>query len=205
MAIPQPALAAPSMPSMPALDSWPVAVTKDHPPAIPTTQAPAAAPASAGAFLTAWRKASFPSKAIAILLAPALVGALFTVRGSLHRSGEPRGGDVEAASVATATAAVSPSVVQSSAAQPALLPRAERPVASAAPTVSGVVEAPKGGVAAVRDTRSAERRALDAAASGQDAMAAEQYEALAVAHPESAPFREAARILRERAAGRRDL
>ncbi|HSO38461.1 MAG TPA: hypothetical protein VLT33_38290, partial [Labilithrix sp.] len=56
----------------------------------------------------------------------------------------------------------------------------------------------------LRDTRSAERRALDTAASGLDRSATEQYEALAAAHPDNLAFREAARILRERGAnGRR--
>jgi hypothetical protein len=61
------------------------------------------------------------------------------------------------------------------------------------------------GASAIRDTRSAERRALDAAASGQDALAADEYEALARAQPDRPAFREAARVLRERAFARRDL
>lgn len=50
----------------------------------------------------------------------------------------------------------------------------------------------------LRDTRTPERRALDTCASGRDAEAAEQYEALALAQPEKLAFREAARILRAR-------
>jgi hypothetical protein len=62
----------------------------------------------------------------------------------------------------------------------------------------------KAGAPALRDARTAERRALDTAASGQEAAAAEQYDALAAAHPETVAFREAARILRGRVANRHD-
>ena len=48
----------------------------------------------------------------------------------------------------------------------------------------------------MHDTRNAERRARDTAASGQDASAAEQYAALAAAYPDDVAFGEAARILR---------
>lgn len=53
--------------------------------------------------------------------------------------------------------------------------------------------------ATLSDARTPQRRALDAAASGAYASAAEQYDALSSAHPEDLAFREAARILHQRA------
>lgn len=145
----------------------------------------------------AWLSASLPRKAIAVLMAPAVLGALFVMRTGTHIS--PRSSDAGRAEPVAAKPMVaqSPGPPKSVAApQPAATP--------SAPTPSSPIEAPKAGVAAVRDTRSAERRALDAAASGQDAAAAEQYAALSQANPESVPFREAARILAERAASRQN-
>lgn len=211
MAIPQPAASpspSPSLHSMTAFDAAVLAVSGESPRAMPTTHAPVAplVVAGPGALVSAWRLASFPSKAIAVLLAPALVAALFVVRVKAHEGPAPSHGEAPVSAVVVASPSAGPSLAQSGAPLPASAPMARaEPSASASPTAFGAIEAPRGGVAAVRDTRSAERRALDTAASGHDALAAEQYEALAVAHPESGPFREAARILRERAAGRRDL
>ena len=207
MAIPQPA-PSPSLHSMTAFDAAALAVSGESPRAMPTTHAPVAPAVAAGpgALLCAWRQASFPSKAIAVLLAPALVAALFAVRVSWHGAPAPSHGGAPASAGIVASPSAEPSLAQSGVPLAASAPMARaEPSASASPAAAGAVEAPRGGVAGVRDTRSAERRALDTVASGHDALAAEQYEALAVAHPESAPFREAARILRERAAGRRDL
>jgi hypothetical protein len=137
-----------------------------------------------------------PKKAIAILIAPALVGALFTMRP------EPV---ATARSAAPTTAAMIVAAPQASTTQAAVAPSAPLPrVALAAPGASSdaakatATDPAQAGAPGLRDTRTAERRALDTAASGQDSSAAEQYEALAATHPENVAFREAARILRER-------
>jgi hypothetical protein len=154
------------------------------------------------ALAAGWRQASVPKKAIAILIVPALLGALLMMRSAPNARAHAHAGADRTSAVAVA--APSATVTTASTTTVAV-------VASAAPvpsTISTAVEAPaspvKAGAPALRDARTAERRALDAAASGQDAAAAEQYDALAAAHPETVAFREAARILRGRVANRHD-
>ncbi|MDB4937209.1 MAG: Cell division protein FtsK [Labilithrix sp.] len=149
-----------------------------------------------------WRQASFPKKAIAVLMMPALLGALLMTRSAPAARAHAPGGAGRTSAVAVA--APSATVTTASTTTVAV-------GASAAPvpsTISTAVESPaspvKAGAPALRDARTAERRALDAAASGQDAAAAEQYDALAAAHPETVAFREAARILRGRVMVRHD-
>jgi hypothetical protein len=138
-----------------------------------------------------WTEASLPKKAIALLMIPALAGALLMSRS------------------APAARAVAPASADRTSAVAAAPPSATvTPTPTPTPTVSTAVVAPggpvKAGAPALRDARTAERRALDTAASGQEAAAAEQYDALAAAHPETVAFREAARILRGRVANRHD-
>jgi hypothetical protein len=202
------------MPAAPAYSTpFAVAISRPSSPTIaipqppPLPQAPAEGPSDTSVdpprapfvversgLVGAWLSASLPRKAIAVLMAPAVLAAVLTMRPGSHAS--PRSSDAgRAEPVPTKPLVAQPASAQAVGSSAPALPSAPSPV----------VEAPRAASAAVRDTRSAERRALDAAASGQDAAAAEQYAALSQANPESIPFREAARILRERAASRRDL
>jgi hypothetical protein len=163
-----------------------------------------------GELAMGWRQASLPKKAIAILMLPALLGALLTLRpassarassavasasstaGASQTSAPRASGSAPAAS---ASAAVAPAAVASAAV-------ASAGGASVAATAEAVPS--KATPAGLRETRSAERRALDTVASGLDASAAEQYAALAAAHPDNLAYSEASRILRARAATRHD-
>jgi hypothetical protein len=182
-----------------------------------------------GELAMGWKQASLPKKAIAILMLPALLGALLTLRPAAS---------ARAASGVVASASASDGALESAPAQPSASahaaspgsvspsattgPAASAPAASAAlarapsapgATASAAATAPaapaeampsKATAAGLRETRSAERRALDTVASGLDASAAEQYAALAAAHPDNLAFSEASRILRARAATRHD-
>jgi hypothetical protein len=134
-----------------------------------------------------WKQASFAKRAIAILMVPALIGALFTMRPISRARAESE--------VVSAPAATDAKTIPSPTVRPVTIASAT-PVAGATATAAR----PKAEPAGFRDTRTAERRALDTVASGLDTSAAEQYEVLAGAHPDNLAFREGARILRERAA-----
>ena len=159
---------------------------------------PVTAPALWGRALEAWRRASGPRRALAVLLGPAVIGALLTLRSTPAAPGAAPGAE---------------SAVVRDAVGPAGSPIAAAPVAIAPVTIAGgtvkaaagaAVPSPgdrsKATAVGLHETRTPERRALDTVASGLDGAAADQYEALAAAHPESIAFREAARILRERGA-----
>ena len=143
-----------------------------------------------------WKELSLPKKAIALLLLPALIGVIF-----MRRPQEMATAESEPSHAVTAPA---PVVAKAPAVEPAPTPIASaarvEPQPAVPPASAAASARPKASPAGLYDTRTAERRALDTAASGLDTSAAEQYEALAVAHPDSVAFREAARILRERAA-----
>jgi hypothetical protein len=172
-----------------------------------------------GELAMGWRQASLPKKAIAILMLPALLGALLTLRPAPS----PRASSGVVASASATEGASQTSAPRAFASAPAALasaPVASAPVASApsaaAPAASAAIpstatasaaatpEPSKATPPGLRETRSAERRALDTVASGLDASAAEQYAALAAAHPDNVAFSEASRILRARAATRHD-
>jgi hypothetical protein len=149
----------------------------------------------ATALKTGWTQTSAPRKAIAILMAPLALAIVVMV--SRHPSAQARRAPDPAATVVVAapqsTVAARTAVVAPSPSAPAAAPvrsSAAAAVPASAPTTS------------MKDARSAERRALDAATSGQEASAAQQYAALAIAHPDNVAFSEAARIMRERAATR---
>ncbi|MBS2011786.1 MAG: hypothetical protein JST00_02635 [Deltaproteobacteria bacterium] len=141
-----------------------------------------------------WDAATLARKASLVLVLPALVGAL-TSLGAASASSHVR------APVAPKAAPASPMI-------PSGVPKPVDPVPEAvpvplpAPVSTPARTTPKPAVHALRDTRTEERRAVDAAAAGADAEAAERYEALAAAHPDNVAFREAARILRSRASAR---
>jgi hypothetical protein len=182
--------------TMDSFEAGALAVSCEHTSDTRDPEPTAAGRSRVSALKAGWAQASLPKKAIAILIAPALVGALFTMRP------EPV---ATARSAAPTTAAVIVAAPQASTTQAAVAPSAPLPrVALAAPGASSdaakatATDPAQAGAPGLRDTRTAERRALDTAASGQDSSAAEQYEALAATHPENVAFREAARILRER-------
>ena len=146
-----------------------------------------------------WKRASIAKRAIAILMVPALIGALFTMRPTSQARAES---EVVSAPAATdAKVAATPQATASPTVRPVAIASAI-PIASATPVAGATATAPraKADTAGLRDTWTAERKALDTVASGLDTSAAEQYEVLAGAHPDNLAFREAARILRERAA-----
>ncbi|MBX3186204.1 MAG: hypothetical protein KF819_04280 [Labilithrix sp.] len=130
-----------------------------------------------------WRQASVAKKAIAVLIGVLLVVAL----SQLRSASTPQG------AIARSSDAI---VVQGDAGG----------LQTSAPAEARQAASPRQGSGAPpsRELRDAERRALDTAASGLDSAAAEQYEALALAHPENIAFREAARILRGRAPTHRE-
>lgn len=160
-------------------------------------------PMEVSAFTRVWRQALAPKKAIAMLMMPALLGVVLMARSAPSARAHALG----AAETTSAVAVAAPSATVKATRTPAV-------GASAAPVVLARTAGTTGGESAadlvpaaaqaLRDSRTAERRALDTAASGQDAAAAEQYQALAAAHPETVAFREAARILRGRVANRHD-
>lgn len=151
--------------------------------------APIAAPGAWRRVVDAWQRASRPKRALAILLMPALISALLTLRTTPALPHPAPSPDVAVAREPVAPEAPPPTAV---------VPPAAAPAAVGTHTAASG-ERPQVAVG-LHETRTPERRALDTVASGLDDAAAVQYEALAKAHPESVAFREAARILRERGA-----
>lgn len=143
-----------------------------------------------------WQQASLVRKASLVLVVPALLCALATV-GASSRSAQARAPLAPAAETPVPAATAMPAATATHAPTAAT-------ARSAAPAPSSPSTTPKPGTAALRDTRTAERKALDAAIAGADAEAAEQYAELAAAHPDNVAFREAARILRARASAPRE-
>jgi hypothetical protein len=129
-----------------------------------------------GGVVHAWSGASLPKRAIALIMIPTVIVAVFTMRPT----GAARGSSRQAPAITKV--AVPPAATATSSGMPT-------------PRAPPVPPAPAAGL---HDTRTAERRALDTATAG-DGSATEQYEALAAAHPENVAFREAVRILRARA------
>ena len=153
--------------------------------------------------LAEWKAASTPKKIIAGLLAPTLLAVLAVAQPA------PRPAPVHASTTTVTNAASSASVAAAPpalplpAAVPAPLPAAlpsASAVAATTPSKPAAKQASKGDAPA-REVRTPERRALDAAASGDAVAAAEQYETLAQWHPDNVAYREAARIFRARAGG----
>jgi len=141
---------------------------------------------------------SGPRKASAVMMVPTLVLGIFVLRGGRQASIEDGQTTPTSRTTATSASASVPTAAPSASMAPAIttaapsaIPSSPRPRPSTAPTTAAVSKP-------LSDGRTAERRALDTAASGSYASAAEQYEALAGAHPENAAFRQAARILRQR-------
>lgn len=153
-----------------------------------------------------WKQASMPKKAIALLMLPALIGALFTMRSATPASNvsvEQTNRTTPAPVVAPHYASESPTLPSASAARAETKPAVDSPSAKASSDAAPGVQ-PRPNAATARDTRTAERRALDSAATGHDSAAADQYAALAASRPDVLAFSEAARILRARADARHD-
>lgn len=172
-------------PNSVSIEARALAVSGEHTSETREPEPTAAGRRRVSALKAGWAQASFPKKAIAVLIAPALLVALMTMRP------EPV---TAAPSPAPATAAVLVATRASTTTTTGAV------ATKAIATEPATAEPAKAGAPGLRETRTAERRALDTAASGQDASAAEQYDTLAAAHPENVAFREAARILRERGA-----
>ncbi len=136
----------------------------------------------------AWRRASPPKRALSILLGPAVVCALLTLRPAYAVPNAAP--DAEIAAPHQALVPNAPVVTPAAAAR--------KPPSAQGADVTPTGSQPKTSPVGLHETRTPERRALDTVASGLDDAAAAQYEALARAHPENVAFREAARILRER-------
>jgi hypothetical protein len=186
-----------------------VATPRAHAPATSTASVAEQKLAELG---MAWRRASLPKRAAALLMVPALLGALLTMRPAAAPEANARAGAAEAEAASAATGATPQAV---SAVQLPTSPSARVATGTAASAATSVLagsasaeakaaEQPKAAAAGLRDTRSAERRALDTVASGLDGAAADQYAALAASQPDNLAFGEAARILRARAANRHD-
>ncbi len=139
--------------------------------------------------VSSWERTSLPKRAIAILLLAALlavtllVGPLAARASGATKTHPPSDSSAPAAPPARQTAVTGFVPVQAPLPARLTIPQESRVIAVPAATEG-------------RDKPGAERRALDAAASGLDASAATQYEVLAAAHPENAAFCQAARILR---------
>lgn len=172
-------------------------VTSTAPPV--SSRVPSAAPEAVprgkvGELAHGWKQASLAKRAIVVLMLPALICALFAMRRPARVSAEPAVAVASAVAVESAAAVAVPSA--RAAASPSV---GAAPIASAAPITSAApIARSKADAAGIRDTRTAERRALDTVASGLDASAVEQYEVLAREHPDNLAFLEAARILRQR-------
>jgi hypothetical protein len=158
----------------------------------------------------AWQEASTVQKIIVVLL-PFAIAAAYQME--FH---PPRGPRASSAPTGQVGAAGSPATVTSTASTardvdaPASLTtdapaslvtaapastapsRPARAVAAAPAKVGGSSSKPQG-------VRTAERAALDAVAAGAYADAARDYDALAAAHPEDTSFKDAARILHDKA------
>ena len=227
MAIPEPHGAAartgeqtfaPAPPSMDSIGAGALAVSGEHAsnprPNAGTTESTVVRRKNDSGLQAGWRQASFPKKAIALLMMPALLGALLLTRSAPAARAHAAAATDRTPAVAVAVAVAAPSATvtatttstsTSTTTSTIALAGSAAPVPSTTSTgVGSPASSAKADAPALRDARTAERRALDAAASGQDAAAAEQYDALAAAHPETVAFREAARILRGRAANRHD-
>jgi len=154
-----------------------------------------------GELVQGWKQASMPKRAIALLMIPALIAAALTVRPAANVAGRSA---VTAPAGIVATPQAAPPAVASSAAVQRAAAAAGMTAVTAAGAGAAPSEHPKRAASGLLETRTAERRALDAAASGQEPSAIEQYEALAAAQPDKLAFREAARILRARSATQHD-
>ncbi len=153
-----------------------------------------------GRVLEAWQQASGPRRLLAVLLAPAVIGGLLTLRSAPAPSHPSPGADTAVTRDAVGPEGSSPAATPVAAAPVTATPDpATKGVAAPTPAQATPPDRPKSAVG-LHETRTAERRALDTVASGLDSAAADQYEALAAAHPENVAFREAARILRARGA-----
>lgn len=171
---------------------------------------PSAPPSSNGepsARKGAWREASTVQKIIVVLM-PFAIAAAYSMefhppRGQRAASGtKPQ---IAAASPAPATVtSLAPSTVRDS---EAVVDAPASPVKDAPATASSRPVRPlaaalaKTGAASSKSqgVRTPQRAALDAVAAGAYADAAREYEALAAAHPEDTSFKDAARILHDKA------
>lgn len=159
---------------------------------------PAAAPGPWGRVLEAWQRASRPQRALAILMGPAVIGALLSLRSApVVQQAAPSADLDDVAVVAPEAAPIAAAPIP---AARGAVATSKAPAGAAGAAAATAAERPKTAAVGLHETRTPERRALDTVASGLDSAAADQYEALAAAHPESVAFREAARILRERGA-----
>ncbi|MBX3199846.1 MAG: hypothetical protein KF894_17045 [Labilithrix sp.] len=156
----------------------------------------------------AWRASSTPKKAMLVLLGPALLAAAFSFGGpasakaSSSRPGSSSSAASSASAAAPSNAAPTPApsnaapTPAASSAGPTPAPSSAGPSSTAAPAPAKASAAPAKGAPA----KTAERRAIDAVASGAGEAAALEYDALAKENPDNPAFAEAARILRARAA-----
>ncbi|MBN9159690.1 MAG: hypothetical protein BGO98_27315 [Myxococcales bacterium 68-20] len=179
----------------------------------------------AGSFVRAWHSSSQPRKAIVVLLGPALLAAVLSLRGSAAPAHAPSMPPVASSATAQVSAAPAPSASEAnadaartrgtttsgnaSAASSRLAPEpsaverdppaaaAESPAAVTEPQPPGEVGPRSASSSKAAQRKTAERRALDAVAAG--AGDAELYDALAKENADNPAFSEAARILRARA------
>jgi hypothetical protein len=159
----------------------------------PSTPDPPGAPAS-----RSWQEASIPKK-ITLALMPFAIAASYYLLFHV-----PARAPATRPAASTGAGPVVTPASAHAATQDALVPReigeVAPPSASSsiqpAPAVPGKGTSPRSKVAA----RTAERAALDAVAAGDFRTAADDYAGLAAAHPEDTSFKDAARILNEKAA-----
>jgi len=149
--------------------------------------------------LKAWREASFPQKAILVLLPPAFI-AMFSLMGGQpeQTSGTAPSASAASAKSVAAQASGPPSAVSAKPRSPV----APSAVASATPS-STAPAAPraKAQKAGSHAGKSQERLAVDAVMEGNYAEAMKKYQALAAAHPDQPVFKKAVQILEAKIAG----
>jgi len=150
-----------------------------------------------------WNSASTVKKASVVLLLPTLILMLIASRAPASAPMHPSSPPIRPVVTTTATATVSASPAMAPVVPPkatAATPKASEsaPPPSAPGAGASAPAAPAKSTAtapAAAKEKTAERRALDAAAAGDYAAASEQYAALAKDHPENPAFAEASRIM----------
>jgi len=158
-----------------------------------TTKTAPVKPSIGQEMLAQWKAASGPKKAILLLLPVAFV---FVSYGFSDDEPEPRK-PTRATASASASAPASASATETvDTSEPA--PKPPTPVPTSVPST-----APSASSWKTDGKRTLERVAIDAVAAGAFDQAAKIYMELAEAHPDNAAYREAARILRAKAASKK--
>lgn len=160
-----------------------------------TTTTPTASKGVGAKLVESWKQASIPQKAILVLM-PFAIGAMFVIfddkSSAPQRPSKPATAHSASAAPVASTSARAAAVESATATEAAPPPP---PVETSTEAVPGKPtrrlgkEAPK----------SEQREAADLVAAGNFAEAASAYEKLAAAHPDVPAYREAARILKEKA------